>query len=63
MTIIMLCIEMCQRVCGKQNKFGWAVPPNALRRNGPECAAAFDDSQTINSGVIEGLIRTENIGV
>jgi len=37
--MIMQCIEMCQRVCGEQ-KFGWVLP-NALRRNGPECAAAF----------------------
>jgi len=40
--MIMLCIEMCQSVCGKQKKFGWAVAPTGLRRNGRECAAVFD---------------------
>jgi len=37
--MIMLCIEMCQRVRGEQKKFGWAVLPIAVRRNGSECAA------------------------
>jgi len=35
----------------EQQKFGWAVPLNALRRNGPECAAAFDYIRSIKIGV------------
>jgi len=41
--------------------FGWAVPPNALRRNGPECAAAFDYIQSIKTGATKGLIQVGNL--
>jgi len=61
MIMIMSCIEMCQRVCGEQKKFWWAVSPNALRRNGIECTAAFDYTQSTKSGVTKGLIQVGNL--
>jgi len=39
----------------------WAVTPNSLRRNGPECAAAFDHVQSIKSDVTKGLIQVRNL--
>jgi len=40
-------MEMCQRVCGEQ-KIWVGSAPNALRRNGPKCAAAFDYIQSLS---------------
>ena len=37
-------------------KIGVGSVPNSLRRNGPECAAAFDYIQSIKAGVTKGLI-------
>jgi len=37
------------------------VPPNALRRNGFECAAAFDYIQSVKSDVTKGLIQVGNL--
>jgi len=37
------------------------VPPNALRRNGSECAAAFDYLQSLKIGVTKGLIQVDNL--
>jgi len=44
----------------RDKKLGWAVPPNALRRNGPDCAAAFDYIQRIKSDETKGLIQVGN---
>jgi len=60
MIMIVLCIEMSQGVCGEQ-KIGWAEPTNALRRNGIECAAVFDNIQSMKSGVTNGLIQVGNL--
>jgi len=60
MIMIMLCIEMCQSSWGTK-KFGLAVPPNALRSNGPEWAASFDYIQSIKSSVTKGLIQVGNL--
>jgi len=38
-------VQKCAKeFVGNKKKLGWAVPPKALRRNGPECDAAFDYS-------------------
>jgi len=42
-------------------KIGWVVPPNALRRNGPEYAAAFDYIQSIKSDLTESLIQVRDL--
>jgi len=51
--------------CAKEfvghKKFWWAEPANALRRNGIECAGAFDYIQSIKSGVTKGLIQVGNL--
>jgi len=58
LNMVMLCIEMCQRVFGEQ-KIGWAVPLHALRRNGHECAAKLYYIQRIKSGVTRSLSQGE----
>ena len=55
--IIMLCKKWAKEFVEDKRKVWWAVPPNAPRRNGPECAAAFDYIQSIKSGVTKGLIQ------
>jgi len=60
MITITLCIEMRQRVCEEKNWVG-SAPPNALRRNRPECAAGFDYIQRIKSGLTKGLIQVGNL--
>jgi len=57
MILFILCIEVCQRICEEQSKFGWAVPLNALRRNSPECAVAFDYIESLKVGVATVLYR------
>ena len=37
------------------------MPPNALRRNGSECAAAFDYLQSLKIGITKGLIQVDNL--
>jgi len=35
-------MEMEPKSLWETKKYGWAMPPNALCRNGIECVAAFD---------------------
>jgi len=37
------------------------LPPNALHRNGPECAEAFDYIESIKSDVTKVLIQVGNL--
>ena len=37
------------------------MPPNSLRRNRPECAAAFDYIQSTESEVFKGLIQVGSL--
>jgi len=57
MILFILCIEVCQRICEEQSKVGWAVSLNALRRNSPECAVAFDYIESLKIGVATVLYR------